>query len=213
MEHNLAKVGVAGSIPVSRSEQKERISNRISSFLFKLEPGEVHAKRFAEPLVGTTCAFLRAGPDESKRTHGSLLTSVFDLRADDSATARHEYFAQQNMSPLALVFLPQSYVLRYISLLRSLFFLHLFPNATYIATSLFYVAFSSCICSQMLRISPLSAFTLLFPFSTFLIQRIDTETHDKLKDLAEYEGRSINGEVLYLIRQAIKEHEKDVEKK
>ena len=43
--------------------------------------------------------------------------------------------------------------------------------------------------------------------------RIDTETHDKLKDLAEYEGRSINGEVLYLIRQAIKEHEKDVEKK
>ncbi len=34
-----------------------------------------------------------------------------------------------------------------------------------------------------------------------------------LKDLAEYEGRSINGEVLYLIRQAIKEHEKDVEKK
>lgn len=65
----------------------------------------------------------------------------------------------------------------------------------------------------MLRISPLSAFTLLFPFSTFLIQRIDTETHDKLKDLAEYEGRSINGEVLYLIRQAIKEHEKDVEKK
>ena len=33
--------------------------------------------------------------------------------------------------------------------------------------------------------------------------RIDTETHDKLKDLAEYEGRSINGEVLYLIRQAI----------
>lgn len=43
--------------------------------------------------------------------------------------------------------------------------------------------------------------------------RIDTETHDKLKDLAEYEGRSINGEVLYLIRQAIKEHERDVEKK
>ena len=39
--------------------------------------------------------------------------------------------------------------------------------------------------------------------------RIDTETHDKLKDLAEYEGRSINGEVLYLIRQAIKEHEKE----
>ena len=34
--------------------------------------------------------------------------------------------------------------------------------------------------------------------------RIDSETHAKLKDLAEYEGRSINGEIIYLIRQAIK---------
>ena len=39
--------------------------------------------------------------------------------------------------------------------------------------------------------------------------RIDTETHDKLKSLAEYDGRSINGEVIYLIRQAIKQHEQD----
>ena len=31
--------------------------------------------------------------------------------------------------------------------------------------------------------------------------RIDAETHKKLKSLAEFEGRSINGEVLYLIRQ------------
>ena len=38
--------------------------------------------------------------------------------------------------------------------------------------------------------------------------RIDSETHQKLKDLAEYEGRSINGEILYLIRQAIILHEK-----
>lgn len=38
--------------------------------------------------------------------------------------------------------------------------------------------------------------------------RIDADTHEKLKNLAEYEGRSINGEVLYLIRQAIKEFEK-----
>ncbi len=38
--------------------------------------------------------------------------------------------------------------------------------------------------------------------------RIDEETHRKLKELAEYEGRSINGEVLYLIRQAIKQYEK-----
>lgn len=38
--------------------------------------------------------------------------------------------------------------------------------------------------------------------------RIDSETHSKLTSLADYEGRSINGEVLYLIRQAIREHEK-----
>ena len=37
--------------------------------------------------------------------------------------------------------------------------------------------------------------------------RIDAETHKKLKSLAEFEGRSINGEVLYLIRQAIMEFE------
>ncbi len=39
--------------------------------------------------------------------------------------------------------------------------------------------------------------------------RIDSDTHNKLKNLAEYDGRSINGEVLYLIRQAIAEHEKN----
>lgn len=39
--------------------------------------------------------------------------------------------------------------------------------------------------------------------------RIDSETHEKLKSLAEYEGRSINGEVLYLIRQAIARHEQE----
>ncbi len=39
--------------------------------------------------------------------------------------------------------------------------------------------------------------------------RIDSDTHNKLKDLAEYEGRSINGEVLYLIRQAIKKYEQE----
>ena len=40
--------------------------------------------------------------------------------------------------------------------------------------------------------------------------RIDSETHQKLKELSEYEGRSINGEVLYLIRQAIKKYEKEI---
>lgn len=39
--------------------------------------------------------------------------------------------------------------------------------------------------------------------------RIDAETHEKLKKLSEYDGRSINGEVLYLIRQAIKKHEQE----
>ena len=36
---------------------------------------------------------------------------------------------------------------------------------------------------------------------------IDSETHSKLKSLAEFDGRSINGEVLYLVRQAIARHE------
>ncbi len=39
--------------------------------------------------------------------------------------------------------------------------------------------------------------------------RIDSDTHKKLKDMAEYDGRSINGEVLYLIRQAIRDYEKN----
>lgn len=42
--------------------------------------------------------------------------------------------------------------------------------------------------------------------------RIDSETHEKLKDMAEYDGRSINGEVLYLIRQAIKQYENEKKK-
>ena len=42
--------------------------------------------------------------------------------------------------------------------------------------------------------------------------RIDGEIHEKLKSLAEFEGRSINGEVLFLIRQAIMQHEKIMEK-
>lgn len=36
--------------------------------------------------------------------------------------------------------------------------------------------------------------------------RIDSETYSKLKSLAEFNGRSINGEALYLIRQAIVRH-------
>ena len=37
--------------------------------------------------------------------------------------------------------------------------------------------------------------------------RIDEETHALLKDLVEYEGRSINGEILFLIRQAVRQYQ------
>ena len=36
---------------------------------------------------------------------------------------------------------------------------------------------------------------------------VDPELHYKLHYLAKYEGRSANGEILYLIRKAIKEFE------
>lgn len=39
--------------------------------------------------------------------------------------------------------------------------------------------------------------------------RIDSETHRKFKIVADFNGRSMNGEVLYLIRQAIIEHERN----
>ena len=39
--------------------------------------------------------------------------------------------------------------------------------------------------------------------------RIDTETHFKLQYISQYEGRSINGEVLYLIRKEIEKFEKE----
>lgn len=39
--------------------------------------------------------------------------------------------------------------------------------------------------------------------------RIDGELHYKLHYLSEYEGRSANGEILYLIRKAISEFEKE----
>ena len=40
---------------------------------------------------------------------------------------------------------------------------------------------------------------------------IDPELHQKLKYVAEYEGRSINGQVLYLIRQCVKKFESENE--
>lgn len=36
---------------------------------------------------------------------------------------------------------------------------------------------------------------------------IDPELHGKLKYIAKYEGRSMNGQILYLIRQCIREFE------
>ena len=38
---------------------------------------------------------------------------------------------------------------------------------------------------------------------------IDPELHFKLHYIAKYEGRSANGQILYLIRQCIKKFEKE----
>ena len=38
---------------------------------------------------------------------------------------------------------------------------------------------------------------------------IDPVLHTKIKHIAEYEGRSINGQVLYLIRQCIRQYESE----
>ena len=38
---------------------------------------------------------------------------------------------------------------------------------------------------------------------------IDPNTHRKIKYIAEYEGRSINGQVLYLVRKCIERFEKE----
>ena len=37
---------------------------------------------------------------------------------------------------------------------------------------------------------------------------VDPELHHKIRYIAKYEGRSLNGQVLYLIRQCIQEFEK-----
>ena len=39
--------------------------------------------------------------------------------------------------------------------------------------------------------------------------RVPDDLHTKLKELAEYEGRSINGEIIYLVRQAVLSFEKE----
>lgn len=40
---------------------------------------------------------------------------------------------------------------------------------------------------------------------------IDPELHQKIKYIAEYEGRSINGQILYLVRQCVKKFEAENE--
>lgn len=39
--------------------------------------------------------------------------------------------------------------------------------------------------------------------------RVIPEVHGKLQYIAEYEGRTINGQVLYLIQKCIREFEKE----
>lgn len=39
--------------------------------------------------------------------------------------------------------------------------------------------------------------------------RIDEETHYKLKYISEYEGRSINKQVIYLVQKCIRDFEKE----
>lgn len=40
--------------------------------------------------------------------------------------------------------------------------------------------------------------------------RVSPEIHAKLRSIAEYEGRTINGQVLWLINRCIREFEKEV---
>lgn len=43
----------------------------------------------------------------------------------------------------------------------------------------------------------------------FLSVRIDRELYDKFRYVAEYEGRSMNSQVLLLIRRCVREHEQE----
>lgn len=44
---------------------------------------------------------------------------------------------------------------------------------------------------------------------THLSIRMDTEIHKKFQYVAAYEGRSMSGQILYLIQKCIREHEKE----
>ena len=49
------------------------------------------------------------------------------------------------------------------------------------------------------------------PSNKHLGIEIDPELHQKLKYVADYEGRSMNGQILYLIRQCVKKFESENE--
>ena len=38
--------------------------------------------------------------------------------------------------------------------------------------------------------------------------RVNPETHQKLRHIAQYEGRTLNGQVLYLIQKCIRDFER-----
>ena len=44
---------------------------------------------------------------------------------------------------------------------------------------------------------------------THLSIRMDAELHDKLQCVAAYEGRSMSGQILYLIQRCVREFEKE----
>ena len=39
--------------------------------------------------------------------------------------------------------------------------------------------------------------------------RMDEELHDKFQYVASYEGRSMSGQILYLIQKCVRDHEKE----
>ena len=46
-------------------------------------------------------------------------------------------------------------------------------------------------------------------YKAHLSVRMDKETHDKFQSVAAYEGRSMSGQILYLVNQCVREFEKE----
>ena len=45
--------------------------------------------------------------------------------------------------------------------------------------------------------------------SSYLSIRMDKETHDKIQYVAAYEGRSMSGQIVYLMQKCIRDFEKE----